>query len=601
MRSILLCGLWVLGLSQILFAQAPATWNGNIHLPGGAKLGVTFDLNPASPEAPAGATISIPAQKVEKAPLSDVTILATGEFAGTYKPEGVGENMWCRFSCVPFDSGSQALGQMKQMGQLFAVTCDRDLGEIARRLPAPIGPEEWRGVIHLPGGQTLAFTTRIERSPEMTLSATMSIASQGLTDGKLHDFAANEETMAFTLKPDGAPERAWAKFFAVRSADANSAIATMDQMGSKFAVEMERIVEGKESAILPKRPQTPQPPFPYECRDVEVVNDLSMFKLAGTLTIPNAPGKHPAAILITGSGPQDRDETIFDHKPFLVIADHLTRHGIAVLRLDDRGFGGSTGNHATATTQDFASDIAAALTFLRDQSEIDANRIGLIGHSEGGIIAPLVAATRPQEVKFMVLLAAPCIPGAELLKEQSELMARAAGMKEEAIAVQNQAMPALLAMVERDADNEEIAAYIREEGLKQATAAGADPNSPETIAAVDAVVKAQSQMLTTPWMRWFIKYDPRPILTSINCPVLALNGSLDTQVPAQVNLAEIEKALKKAGNTDVTTREFPGLNHLFQTARTGALDEYAQIEETFAPDALEAMTSWIRSRVGLGD
>jgi len=601
MKSIVLYGLWVLGLSRLLFAQTPTTWNGNIHLPGGAKLGLTLDLTPASAEAPASATISIPAQKVEKAPLADVTILATGEFTGIYKPEGVGENMWCRIRCVPFDSSAQALGHMKQMGQLFAMTCDRDLGEIARRMPAPIGPEEWRGVIHLPGGQTLAFTTRLERTPEMSLSATMSIPSQGLTDGKLHDFAANEETMAFTLKPDGAPERAWARFFAIRSADATTAMATMDQMGSKFAVEMERIVEGKASAILPKRPQTPQPPFPYQSREVEVVNDLSMFKLAGTLTISNAPGKHPAAILITGSGPQDRDETIFDHKPFLIIADHLTRQGIAILRLDDRGFGGSTGNHATATTQDFASDIAAALKFLRDQPEIDANRIGLIGHSEGGIIAPLVAATRPQDVKFMLLLAAPCIPGAELLKQQSDLMARAAGMKEEAIAVQNQAMPALLAMIERDADDQEIAAYIRAEGLKQAAAAGADPNSPETLAAVEAVVKAQTQMLTTPWMRWFIKYDPRPILKSITCPVLALNGSLDMQVPAQVNLSEIEKALKDAGNADVTTREFPGLNHLFQTAKTGALDEYAQIEETFAPAVLDAMTLWIRNHVGLGD
>ncbi len=602
MRPLSLLLALVLGLCSPLTTRlSAAVWSGDIHLPGGAQIGVTFTLTEATTDQPASGVITIPAQKVENAALTDVTIAEDGAFSATYKPEGVGENMWCRFTAVGFDSGASALGHMKQMGQLFAVTLKNEQDQIARRLPGPMDPEAWRGAIHLPGGQTLNFTTQFSRSPTLEITATMSIPSQGLTDGELHDLATNEETMRFTLKPDGAPERAWARFFAVRSSNGDTAIATMDQMGSKFAVEMERIVEGKESAILPKRPQTPRPPFPYIARDVEFVNDISTFKLAGTLTIPAAAGPHPAAILITGSGQQDRDETIFDHKLFLVIADHLTRQGIAVLRLDDRGVGGSTGDPTTATTQDFATDIAAALKFLQAQPEIDRNRVGLIGHSEGGVIAPMVAATHRSDVKYMVLLAGTGVSGREISIRQGELMARAAGMPEAAIDQQKASLPRILDLIEADASDEEIASAIRAMGVEQSRAAGVDPESPQGKATIELVVRQQTSFLASKWMRWFIKYDPRPMLKLVSCPVLALNGSLDTQVPADINLPEIEKALKAGGNTDVTILTLPGLNHLFQTAKTGALDEYARIEETFAPVALDAMTTWIRRRVGLGD
>lgn len=599
MHPLALLAALVLGLCSRVAQSSPVEWTGDIHLPGGTKLGVTFTLTPATPTDPARAEISIPAQKVDHVALSDVSILDDHSFKGTFKPAGVGENMWCVFDCRSFHGSNAAVGHMKQVGQLFAVTLDSSIKGEPRAPNKITASESWRGAIHLPGGQTLHFTAEFKAGDSVT--ATMSIPSQGLTAGELHDVTANHATMTFTLKPAGAPERAWAKFFAVRSPDGATAMGTMDQMGSKFAVVMERIVEGKESTITPKRPQLPKPPFPYISRDVEFVNDISTFKLAGTLTIPPNAGPHPAAILITGSGQQDRDETLFDHKLFMVIADHLTRQGIAVLRLDDRGVGGSTGDPTTCTTQDFATDIAAALAFLKKEPEIDPLRIGLIGHSEGGVIAPLVAVTHPQDVRYIVMLAGTGVSGREISIRQGELMSRAAGMPEAAIEQQKTLLPKILDLIEADASDTDIAAAIRAMGVEQARAAGMDPESAEGKAAIDTVVQQQTGMLASKWMRWFIRYDPRPTLKLVACPVLALNGSLDTQVPADINLPEIEKALKEGGNTDVTVVTLPGLNHLFQTAKSGALDEYARIEETFAPVALDAMTRWIRRRMGLGD
>lgn len=589
---------FMLALSARLHAAAsPTSWSGDIHLPGGTTLTVHFDFTPASTDKPATGAIDIPAQHIQDAELHDLVIEDDADITCTFHTPGMGEKGWCYFTIRPYEGGNKALGTMKQMGQFFAVTLVSDTqGEVAA--PAKYTENEsWRGIIHLPGGQTLNFTSDFTAGE--TVAAKMSIATQGLKDAALHDVAADQSIMRFALQPQGAPERAWAKFTAVRSHDGATAIATMDQLGSKFAVVMEKVIEGKASAILPKRPQLPQPPFPYISRDIQFTNDISTLKLAGTLTIPQGAGPHPAAILITGSGQQDRDETLFDHKPFYVIADHLSRHGIAVLRLDDRGVGGSTGDPTNCTTQDFATDIAAALRFLKNEPEIDPTRIGLIGHSEGGVIAPLVAVTNPSDVKFMVLLAGTGVSGREISIRQGELMARAAGMPEAAIAEQKKLLPTILDLIEADAPDDNIAAAIRAMGIQQSRAANIDPESAEGKAAIESVVKQQTAFLASKWMRWFIKHDPRPILKLVACPVLALNGSLDTQVPASVNLPEIEKALKEAGNKDVTVTELPGLNHLFQTAKSGALDEYAQIEETFAPVALDVMTAWIRKRVQL--
>ncbi len=339
------------------------------------------------------------------------------------------------------------------------------------------------------------------------------------------------------------------------------------------------------AATAPRRPQEPRPPFPYRSEEVTIANPRAPgVTLAGTLTLPTGEGPFPAAILISGSGAQDRDESLMGHKPFAVLADHLTRNGIAVLRYDDRGFGRSTGSFQGATSADFATDAAAAYAFLRGRREIDRNAIGYVGHSEGGMVAPLAAPDSPG-LAFVVLLAGPGERTRDVMEAQRRAIGQSMGLSEAEL---NQA-GALQARLT------EIAA-----GPLPQTEVGAAMRAAMTDGALAAsgVTPAQRDMmiarLSDPWFRWFLRYDPAPALRALGMPVLALNGSLDRQVLPAANLAGIRAAL--AGNPDVTVRELPGLNHLFQTARTGGLGEYAEIEETMAPVVLETVSGWIRAR-----
>jgi pimeloyl-ACP methyl ester carboxylesterase len=328
-------------------------------------------------------------------------------------------------------------------------------------------------------------------------------------------------------------------------------------------------------AAAPNRPQTPKPPFPYSAEEV-AFDSAPGVKLAGTLTLPPGRGPFPVAVLIVGSGPHDRDETIFGHKPFLVVADDLTRRGIAVLRYDKRGVGGSSGRAPNVTTADFALDAKAAVAFLKTRLEIDAKRIGLIGHSEGGEIAPMVAAD-DRSVAFVVLMAGPGVPGDQLLLAQSRALLQAQGAPEAAIASAEQANRKIYDIVKTDVGDDEAKARI--EALLTGMGMGADQ------------ARAAAAQSVLPWVRWFVRYDPRPALERLRCPVLAIDGSKDLQVPAAQNLPEIRKALKD--DPDATVLELPGLNHLFQTASSGTVSEYGTIEETIAPAALKAIGDWV--------
>jgi pimeloyl-ACP methyl ester carboxylesterase len=338
-------------------------------------------------------------------------------------------------------------------------------------------------------------------------------------------------------------------------------------------------------ATAPNRPQTPQPPFPYTAQDVAFDDAAAHVRLAGTLTLPPGPGPFPAVVLVAGSGPNTRDEPILGHKPFLVLADYLTRHGVAVLRYDKRGVGGSSGDYAAATSQDFADDAAAAAAWLRRQPSIDAAHVGLIGHSEGGIIAPMVAARDPK-IAFVVLLAGSGVNGADLLLEQGRLIAKAAGAPDAAVAANAEVQRQIFAIVRAEKDPAVAAVKLKAVVDAFAAAHGLPPAGLET----------QAIAGNSPWFRYFYDYDPAPTLAKLRCPVLALNGSKDLQVPPAQNLPPIRAAL--AHNPDAEVDELPGLNHLFQTADTGALGEYARIEETMAPSVLEKVTAWILRRVG---
>lgn len=344
------------------------------------------------------------------------------------------------------------------------------------------------------------------------------------------------------------------------------------------------------------RPQEPKRPYPYREEEVTFENREANVKFAGTLTLPQAEQPAPAVLLISGSGPQDRNESLLAHKPFLVLADALTRRGIAVLRVDDRGVGGSSGETSTATTDDFAGDALAAVAYLKTRKEVDGAKIGLAGHSEGGMIAAL-AASRSPDVAFVVMLAGTGVTGEEILYRQGELIAKAAGADADKLAKQRQQQERMFAVLKAETDAAKAEQRLQE--IVDESLAEQEGTDDEKKSAANQS-RASIKNVLTPWFRYFLTYDPRPALRQLNCPVLALVGEKDLQVDPQQNLPEIEAALKAGGNPDFTCRKLAGLNHLFQTCQTGAPSEYGKIEETFSPTALALIGDWILQRAAPG-
>ncbi len=352
---------------------------------------------------------------------------------------------------------------------------------------------------------------------------------------------------------------------------------TWTQNGGSLPLVLEKVDDAQIKAASTPHPQEPQKPYPYVEQEVKYPNASAGIELAGTLTLPPGKGPFPAVLLITGSGPQDRDEAVFGHRPFLVLADYLTRKGIAVLRADDRGVGKSTGNFSTATTADFATDAEAGVAYLKQRPEINAHKIGLIGHSEGGVIAPMVAA-RNRDVAFIVMMAGTGVSGDQVLAEQNKLILEANGASPEAAAKEGERELEILTLVKQEKDPAVLDKKLREK------LSGKVP---------EAQVGATISQIESPWTRYFLNYDPATALRKVTCPVLAMNGEKDLQVPPKQNLPAIRKALEQGGNRHFEIIELPGLNHLFQTAKTGSPNEYSQIEETIAPVALGTIASWV--------
>ncbi len=365
-------------------------------------------------------------------------------------------------------------------------------------------------------------------------------------------------------------------------------IGTFKQAGLSLPLNLTK----SKTAIVINRPQEPKEPFSYHSEEVTFINSKENITLAGTLTLPENEGKFPAVILISGSGPQNRNEEIFGHKPFFVLADYLTRNGIVVLRFDDRGVGKSTGDFSKATTANFATDVEAAVEFLMNRKEINSKKIGLIGHSEGGIIAPMVAANS-KDVSFIVLMAGTGIRGADLLLMQQELIGRASGASEADLQKSKLINQQIFDSVLENSDTDKLKAELIDH-LKKVISENSEMNDGKT--SESEIIEKQLKQIMNPWMLFFLRHNPADVLEKVNCPVLAINGEKDLQVPADVNLNAIKKALDKAKNKDVTVKSFPNLNHLFQECKTGSPSEYGTIEQTISPVVLEEIGRWVKNQ-----
>jgi pimeloyl-ACP methyl ester carboxylesterase len=455
--------------------------------------------------------------------------------------------------------------------------------------PAGKGIEgTWQGTLKA-GVVDLRLAFKISKKPDGSFTATMDSIDQGAKDIPVDEVTWKDATLRLELK----------KIKGVFEGKANKDFSEVEgkwqQSGQTFPLTMKRVDKPTEV----KRPQEPKKPYPYVEEEVSYDNSRAGVKLAGTLTLPPSipsPGWGrarvgvPGVLLIAGSGAHNRNEEVFGHKIFLVLADYLTRRGIAVLRSDKRGIGKSAGKYHAATSADFADDVLAAVEYLKSRKEINPRQIGLIGHSEGGLVAPMVA-TRSRDVAFIVLMAGTGINGEEILYRQGADILKGLGVDDKGLAKQRKIQERLFAVLKQEKDNVAAEKKFREvlaEEFRQLT-----EDEKKKAESQKAAAEAQIKLLLTPWIRFFLTYDPKPTLMQVHCPVLVINGEKDLQVGADVNLPAIEGALRAGGNRHYTIQKLPGLNHLFQTSKTGAISEYGQIEETIAPVALQLMGDWI--------
>lgn len=441
----------------------------------------------------------------------------------------------------------------------------------------------WVGKLKLPNGNELTVAFKISKSELQKYSALLDSPDQGVKDIPCGNVSVKDDSLLIEVPVVNG----------IFNGKINWNERKIEGFWKQSGSSLDLTLNYYENYSGLKRPQEPKPPFPYNVEEVLVENEKSEIYLSGTLTYPKEGEKFPAVILISGSGPQNRDEEIFGHKPFLVIADFLTKNGFAVLRYDDRGVGASTGDFSKATTYDFAEDVLFAIKFLKAHSKIDTNKIGLIGHSEGGMIAMIAAVQNPNDINFLVMLAGVGIPGDELILLQSEIIAKLEGRPDDEIQKSLKSQKSLIELLKSDKSNQEIEAEIKKiisEAFNEIPEL-----SKESKENIENVIDQQVKVIMSDWYRNFLRFDPTNYLEKIKIPVLALNGEKDAQVPPKENLSAIEKALMKAGNNNFKVIELKGLNHLFQTAETGAISEYGKIEETFSKTALEEILNWLNT------
>lgn len=437
--------------------------------------------------------------------------------------------------------------------------------------PAPSVSFEgvWGGTLKTPGG-SLKVVFHVAAQPDGSFKATMDSPDQGAAGIPMSRPVVDKNTLRLECTMIGG------SFYGSLEKDGSLA-GSWSQGGGSLPLVLRRI----EKAEVASRPQEPKAPFPYRVEEVTYPSAQAGVTLAATLTVPEGKGPFPAVLLVAGSGPVDRDETVFGHKPFLVLADYLTRRGIVVLRADKRGLGRSTGNLATSTDADYVNDALGGVIYLKSRKEANSKAIGIAGHSEGGLVAPRAAAASA-DVAFIVLMAAPGLPGKQIILGQQALLLKASGVGEASSKAKQALEEQVLSIAIQEKD--EAAAEKRIAALMMSQL---PPGTPESS------ILGQIKGLLSPWYRDFLVFDPRPTLGKVKCPVLALAGDKDLQVPPVENLSAIRDALKAGGNQTHSIKLIRGLNHLFQPAETGLPSEYGKISETFSPTALQLIGDWI--------
>ena len=467
----------------------------------------------------------------------------------------------------------------RMLGFVTALLClFMNIAVTAQESPSITGI--WLGQLKIPGAAELRMGVTITENVDNSLKATLRIIDQNTGDIPCDEAAFTDNKFRLKINNLGI------EIEGPVSLENNSIAAEFRQGGAKFDVPLTRVDKMPEL----NRPQEPKPPFPYQEEEVIFENVKAGVKLAATLTYPNSGDAFPAVVLITGSGQQNRNEEGFGHKTFLVLADHLTRAGIAVLRADDRGVGGSTGNFALSTTADFAGDALAGIAYLKTRREINPQKIGLLGHSEGGLAAP-IAAAESKDVAFLVLMAGPGIGFEQLVISQVLEQLKLEGTSAENMELERAWRTSIYSLFKQGLDSTAIDAGIRK------LYAGLSEEEKTRMNWPQGRLEYEIKRSLSPWWLYSLSCDPQSVLSQVKCPVLAINGEKDKQVPAEMNLPAIKAALELGGNKNYLVKTLPGLNHLFQTAETGSEYEYGRIEETIAPEALHLISNWIDQQV----
>jgi uncharacterized protein len=432
----------------------------------------------------------------------------------------------------------------------------------------------WQGILKY-SSQEFHVTFYFQKNDNDSLTAKLSVREQGVVNLPMDMASINNNII--TIKS----QMAHLVYEGIFVPDSMKIRGTWKQGKTKIQLDLTYT----DTIKVVNHPQEPKKPYPYKEEEITFTSTNGVV-LSGTLTYPSTGENFPAVVMVTGSGPQNRNEEILGHKPFLVIADYLTSKGIAVLRYDDRGTNASKGDYAKATTLDNADDAMAGINFLKTKTQINPGKIGIIGHSEGGIVAPICAA-KSKDVAFIIMLAGPGLSGDQILLLQSELIARTEKMNEDTMKMDLELSKNIYSIIKKIKDNDKATEKIRK------LMTDALPDSLKKDLKTSFQIGQQIATMESPWMRFFISFDPQTCLKKTKCPVLALIGEKDLQVPAEQNIPAIEKALVKAKNKDYTVKILPGLNHLFQHCKTGSPKEYANIEETFSPEVLNMISDWI--------